>query len=335
MRHKQNTPKTKLLVGSIAQPNMPYGYGIIGKHLIETLKEHPEIDVNSNGSLFDYSMIIGLPSYWILGKNERKDLFFHTMLEVFPLPEGWAEIINRTRGLWVPSNWVKDLFVNNGVKVPVIAGGYGIDTDIFVYRKKEKRETFKVGVWARNFVSRKNVLGSIKTFVNANLTNSVLDVKLNDELSLTPTGIKNHDNINIISENWSRVQVSNWLRDLDVLLYLSEGEGFGLMPLESMACGTPVICAYNTGMMDYLSEDYAYLVESTKIKPSFLYERHFNYKCWGFEPNIDHATELLKYTYSNRDELYEKGKKAAEFASKLTWEYQVDLAWQRIKEKIL
>jgi len=328
--------KPNILFGSVAQPGLAFGYGTIGE---EILKGFSELDVNVVGQgVFDWDLaiVLGLPSSWIIGKGNRPDLLWHTMLEVDPLPPGWADIINRSAGLWSPSNWVKELFINNGVKQPIIVSGYGVDTDIFKpVERIERDEPFKVIAWARSFVSRKSIMDTIRAFIDADLPDAFLEIKLNEDDILAPNGVEDHPEIYFIKETWPKAKLARWLQSADAFVYLSEGEGFGLMPLEAMATGVPTICAYNTGMKDYLTDDIAYLVESKDRILSSTYTKHFGYNCYGYKSNLDQAVELLREVYYNRKDAYNKGKRASDSVQSMTWEKQMQKAFRQIQQTFL
>ncbi|MGC9048456.1 MAG: glycosyltransferase, partial [Caldisphaera sp.] len=50
----------------------------------------------------------------------------------------------------------------------------------------------------------------------------------------------------------------------DIFLFTSRAEGFGLPPLEAMACGTAVISTDSKGTRDYMINGYNALVAKTK-----------------------------------------------------------------------
>jgi alpha-1,3-rhamnosyl/mannosyltransferase len=127
------------------------------------------------------------------------------------------------------------------------------------------------------------------------------------------------DDVRIIAEDWPISKVARWLQSGDVLLYLSSGEGYGLMPLEAMATGLPVVCAANTGMLDYLDDEVAYPVS---CRPAIVetYERYFGYEAWGFEPIYEAAVAQLRAVYDDRERALAVGRRAAQKAAGYTWE---------------
>jgi glycosyltransferase involved in cell wall biosynthesis len=166
---------------------------------------------------------------------------------------------------------------------------------------------------------------AIKVFVAANLPDAVMEVKVNvdDELSRDGMSVTGHKEIRFIKADWPAMQVANWLRGGDVMLYLSSGEGFGLMPLEAMATGLPVICAYNSGMMDYLTPQNALLVQCPSLAPvpSFNYFREPAPPVFfGYQPDFDEAVAHLRWAYANREAAYAIGRQAAVDTHHWTWQ---------------
>jgi glycosyltransferase involved in cell wall biosynthesis len=56
--------------------------------------------------------------------------------------------------------------------------------------------------------------------------------------------------------------VSKFLNEIDIFCLTSNYEGFGLVLLESMACGVPIISKANPATIEVLGEDYEYLLWS-------------------------------------------------------------------------
>lgn len=316
--------KPEIIWGSVAQPGYPFGYGIIGIELGNAVGRAGAIIKQQAAEEWDLVIPVGLPSFWMTGKYKRDDLVWHTMFETFPIPKEWCRCINMSAGMWAPSNWVKDIFIESGVEVPIMVSGYGIDPKAFYPKQSEPYNgdrPFKVVAWARDFVSRKNVSMSIKAFVEANLPNSYLEVKLNQDNELKPTGVTGHNNISFIHEDWSRRDIADWLRTADLFLYPSSGEGFGMMPLEAMSVGTPTICAYNTGMMDFINDDIAYPIECKEALDP-IYNRALNAKhLRSYQPSFDHFVSLIKHVYDNPIEANDKAKLAVlEIQENHTWD---------------
>ncbi len=312
----------KLLWGPMANAHLPAGYGTVAREMGKALDEVGADLVEATCFDYDVAILTGLPVAWALGKALRPDVLWHTMIEVEPMPPHWASVINRAGGCWVPSTWVYQTFRDGGVKTPMMISGYGIDTEAFQPVDRAGRDgPFRVLVWGRGLLSRKNLMLALRAYVAADLPDTVLEIKVNtdDVLARDGMGVIGRDDVTIIARDWTISQVARWLQSGDVLLYLSSGEGFGLMPLEAMATGLPVVCAANTGMLDYLSEEVAYPV-SCRPAPVPTYEHHFGYDAIGFEPIFDAAVAQLRAVYDDRSRALAVGKKAAALAAGYTWQ---------------
>ena len=98
----------------------------------------------------------------------------------------------------------------------------------------------------------------------------------------------------------------------DAFLYTSYAEGFGLPPLEAMACGTPVVMSDNKGSRDYAISNFNTLVSQPGDVNSL-------------------ANNLLKVLQDGklRERLIENG---LETAKKFTWTSTVDNFEKALKE---
>ena len=184
----------------------------------------------------------------------------------------------------------------------------------------------RFGIWAENIISRKNVLKAVKAFVDAALPEAELEIKVNSFAGMTPetlfTGPAGRAlaDITIHTGNWPRPKLVRWLQRLDCLLYLSGGEGFGLMPLEAAATGLPVILHNCSGMREYANPNDFLLVESDGKELAMSYSVGYGYQAWMPKPSHDHAVEQIRWAYDHRVELAAMGARASYAAQQWTWE---------------
>jgi len=315
-----------------------HGYGHVGVELFKVFERLGVDFVPLDHFGWDCQVTVGLPMSWVVGTSLRPDLVYHTMFEFEPVPSGWIDVLNRVGLVWFPSKASQALFVKYGLKTPSFVAGYGVDTDIFYFEDRSKRdsERLKFLVWGHKLTGRKNVLRTINAFISANLPDVDLEVKLRDRMSASY--VKSSDgtiysNITIYAQDWSRYQLASWLRSGDVLIYLSGGEGFGLQPLEAMATGLPVICTDTGGMKEYLSDDVAYLVPTTGRRigdPTYDSRFSGTYTCE--EPDYDAAVQWMRHIRYNIDEARVKGLSASQMVSTTwTWDHQGLLALNQLR----
>ncbi len=139
-------------------------------------------------------------------------------------------------------------------KVKVIY--HGIDHDLFKIYQDPKvdfeipsRFILSVG----SIEPRKNLLGLLKSY-------DILDETLKKEYKLVLVGFKGWENreiMDIVNNNKKNIHYLGFISDEDLakvynlaslFVFPSFYEGFGLPPLEAMACGTPVVSSNLTSM---------------------------------------------------------------------------------------
>ena len=304
-----------------------HGYGHVSTQLPIALTSAGATIVDSYDPAWDVAVVVSTPASWLTDRNGyREGVILHTMYEATPLPPHWVNNINRFEAVWVPSQWVKDLFLDQGVTRPILVAGYGIDPNLWRSHDRHGRTgPLKVVIWGDSLFSRKRVWDAIEAFRLADIPDATLEVKLSGLLDLGMMGVLDSgagtntlpvNHIRIIAERWSHERLVNWLHEADIGIYLSGGEGFGLMPLQMMATGLPVICPVHTGMAAYLDDATSLFVPSL-LGPAF---EVYDHPAHHFVPDVDAAAHQLCWAAEHREQAYMIGDRASIRARRFTWD---------------
>jgi glycosyltransferase involved in cell wall biosynthesis len=105
--------------------------------------------------------------------------------------------------------------------------------------------------------------------------------------------------------------------DIGIFPNRCEG-GTNLVLMEYMACGKPVIGAYNSGQKDVLNSENSILIKDHK--PFKLYSDNKTLWADWSEPDLDEIISQLEFAYHNREEIRKIGKNAGEFMKNYTWQ---------------
>lgn len=279
----------------------------------------------NNNLFFDLQIIYFLPQ--ILSGILSKYKVGFTMFETTKIPTEWVKHLNTCSLVLVPSMFCKNVFINCGVKVPVEVLDLGINFDHFYFKERNiKKDKFTFLSYAR-MDPRKNWQMTVDAFCEEfeKDKDTELIIKTNSNPIKKFIADKKNDKIKYIDSNFSRKNLLELLSFSDCFVFPSRGEAYGMPPREAMATGLPVIMPSFAGLENIAFDDICYPLKldekSPMVKadisaynlPDICFETNIGEWC---NPDFNHLKHLMRSVYENREEGYEKGKKASEFVKR-------------------
>lgn len=270
-----------------------------------------------------YKVVLSNPYKMDLRPGE-KTIFLSTY-EADKVPEKFLTPANNSLGLIVPANWVKTVFSNSGVTVPIFVVPEGV-TKNEVYNPTSVPFTF-LHFDATSYANRKGGDLVQEAFMS-------LFGNMQDKVRLIMKG-RNHTiplsqrypNVQYIFQNYTKEQMDDLWKQTNCFLFPSRGEGFGLPPLEAMAHGIPTILTNGSAMQDFAELGIPLNVFG-KI-PS-VYDGKAGPGQWD-QPDILHLRDLMWDIYRN----YEVHKqRAVENAEKVWDKYNFEKVAQQLASTI-
>ncbi|MGD0566498.1 MAG: glycosyltransferase family 4 protein [Candidatus Goldiibacteriota bacterium] len=243
------------------------------------------------------------------------------------IPADWPEIINNSLNLvLVPSQFNREAFISSGVikgKIRVLP--HGIDEKIYNSTGRPGKNGKFIFLCAAMPQKRKALDKLLKAFKAA--FGDGQDVELAIKLpyapgktpydDLTIREYYNEKNIKFIFSGYDENEMARLYKNADCFVLASRGEGFGMVYLEALACGAPVIAAGWGGQTDFLNDTNSLLVKYSLGPAGSMQYGSANPKGLMAEPDFDDLVSKLRYARKN-PEIMEK-KVSAFDVSKYTW----------------
>ena len=278
-------------------------------------------------------------------KNSGAYKIAFTTTEVDGVPLDWVQCMNEMDEVWLTSQFALESFKRSGVKVPMYNIGEGVDPNYFhpgiapfTNTPKQKFRFLSNFAWGR----RKGVDILFEAFKkefsdkeDVSLMLKVLPAywghKIKDEMKLLydREGAAPVYLYDIELEKW---ELGRLYTSASAFVWPSRGEGFGLPPLEALACGVPVIASNYSAHLEFLTENGkprpgVELVDG-KVAPypggDSLYYRGFNW----FEPSVDDLRKKMRKVFENYQDYQEKALETSAIIRK-------DFAWSVSTKKII
>ena len=251
--------------------------------------------------------------------------------ELSEFPDIWKESFNSLNEIWANSHFSADAIKK---KSPVPVMPLPLYADSPVMNLKNGRDYFKIknniflfmaAYDCESFISRKNPQAAVRAFIKAfspEDRNIGLVLKLfcaenyQEHVKELFNLLSGYPNIYYFNKYFSEEEMRTLTGISDAFITLHRSEGLGLIPMEAMALGTPVISTAYSGNMEYMTHKNSVLVDynlipvngqylGTKAKKNFI---------WA-EPDIEDAANKMKRLVADnkwREELIKNGKETIE-----------------------
>jgi len=271
------------------------GYGYAGSNIATSLKElghevpysYPKAPVQLN---------FAQPEHFKMHRGQYQ--IGYTPWESTKIPDRWKMMLDHCDEIWTTSDWCANVFEDNGYK-DIKVYPHGIQD---IWRPKRRIESDKikflhigepaprkagqmvVDVFGELYGNNPKYSLTIKAYHHN--TTRVYNNYIDKEIIGLPQNIYN--NVKVITEELSDLELVRLYHDHDVLVYPSYGEGFGFIPLQALATGMPTICTASWA-------HYEKYLGPLKLK-SKLVDSPWPFPHEGkvFEPNRQHLVELMR-----------------------------------------
>lgn len=296
--------------------NSHYGYG---KSLIEIKKSIRKININKNVFLLEHNsprskvqMHYG-PHPFNDSHYIHQYKIFMSQTESDRLEAHKAEIYRLADEFWTASEWGAQAAIRSGVpQEKVFVYHHGLITDDYPAKRRGVGDKIRfLHIDSGSPRKRSDLVEEAFNILYQKNKNIELTLKYshfphsgknwNSEEVLASSGEWAQPGLRRINETLSQREIISLMHYHDVLVYPSEGEGFGLIPLEAMATGMPVISTYEWSPYSiFFPEGHL----ASDIKPSEVN--------WGYDKvgnavitSVDSVVQKMEYFIENIDKISE------------------------------
>ena len=237
----------------------------------------------------------------------------YTMVENTKIGKRWKNWCNKMDYIFVPSEYLVDVFKESGVTRQVVAVKQGIDSRKFPYVERKRKEKFVFGTVGYQD-DRKNWQDLITAFCSEFDNNEPVELWIKNANPYWAHKYFSDDRIRVINRMYSFEEVQRLYSYFDCFVFPSHAEGSGLPPREAMATGIPAIVTNWSGLTEIADPTISYPLAPTTIDlPDVRGDEQP-----GFMARIDVAELMywMRHAYEHPMELKAKGKLASEFIHK-------------------
>lgn len=317
-----------------------YAYYEIEKHLKRYMYQNKKMQIDLNNPKSKIQMYFGSPPGYFFPHQYKIQM---TQWESTLVPPQWVDHAKEYDEWWTANKFGADAFVNAGVpKEKIYVYEHGVDFNTWFPAKRGTNNKIRF-LHIDSGSPRKRADMVIKAFRSAFGGN--MDYELTLKYSHYPQSkvnwfdkdiLENHgdwqfSNVRHIRENISLESLVSLFHFHDVLIYPSEGEGFGLIPLQALATGMPVI---STDLWCSYSKYFLGNSIDAKLGQSDIVE---TYQRFGdvVVPNLDSCINKIKNLVNNADQQFDAFfNQIEEIAEEYTWDNQTKKAMDSLVNRV-
>ena len=287
-----------------------FGYGRMHTSFVEQLENR--VNLVDNAEICIDMMTPNMVKGWWDG---QKRVVF-TMWETDVVPSVYHEYLSMFDQVLVPCEHNKKLFLKYHDNVDVVP--LGVDASFWKPAKRQPNKVFRFLAGGSHW-KRKGLDVVVEAWKELNPPGAELVIKGTPD---TIGGIPNIDHPSVIvHRDWMSMDEERDLyRSADCFIAASRGEGWGLMPLQAMCAGVPVLLTDTSGhqVFSHLATG---IIET--VKESAVWDRFYTDGAWD-SPTVESVVEQMTWVLDNKDLAKEKGLAASPLARKFTWKSATD-----------
>jgi len=310
----RDTSRLLNLVG-VEEPKI--GYGKIVEGLRKALSNQVTLDEQAESVVY-----VTTPNM-VKGWYQGQKVSFITMWETNQLPSKIKDFLPHVDTVIVPSMHNFDLFSqfhNNVHMIPL-----GVDRAVWCTSDVISHGKFRILCGGSEW-HRKGLGVVLEVFQKLALPDAELCIKIVPPYLYAPD-LTDIPNVTVYDKWMTETDEADLVRSCDLFVSASRGEGFGLMPLQAISAGVPVVLTNAHGHREFA--DLATHRISTTSVPC---ENGF----WGGagdwdEPNRDELAAAILDVYKNRDKYRRQAALTAPAVGSFNWGTAADQLLQIVK----
>ncbi|NGO37873.1 glycosyltransferase [Limisphaera ngatamarikiensis] len=265
------------------------------------------------------------------------------------LPEDWVRAAAQVDEFWVPSGYVRDVYVDSGVpaeKVRVIPNG--VDIERFhpgaAPRALPTSKRFRF-LFVGGTIPRKGPDVLLRAYLEAFTAADDVCLVIKDCGGRTHyAGQTLADRIDAVrrrpgapeivylDEEWGPEELPGLYTACHCLVLPYRGEGFGLPVLEAMACGLPVIVTAGGATDDFVGDGCGWRVAAERRG---LGDRVGEFKLarpgWWLEPGLEGLARAMRAAYEDESGGRVRGGRGRACAERYSWARVAEMVEERLR----